>query len=447
MPTSQRLRASTTSRLVSVVLAAALQACAAPPPPLEPASGVAAPIRLGPDGSPPIYFEKIVLRIPAGEPVVSLYESRSNKHLSDDVWDGQLKETQDYNIAVTDRLASYGYDAVDPTNALFRDGTVTTRYRLGAVLTDLRVRSFVTRRNDFNREGNPNPMRGLPPQGRSIEKRYLGVRQEVSLALTFKLYDAASKKIIYERRFRGYGEDQGVTNAVAIDDAILSAVDLLLSDAEFVKAVTATTAEQAHPYPTTSLTACRSSPSGKMPAQASDVLNAVVTVRTGRTVGSGVIVSEDGYVFTAAHVAPEDSKPVVQLPSGMLLEATVERADWNADVALLKIPGRAHACVRAAEAQFPPVGSEVYAMGSPGGDRLPQSVSRGIVSAYRNEGDHVLIQTDASINPGNSGGPLIDANGRLLGLVTSKTFDAGMEGVAFGLPLAEARERLAIEWR
>jgi S1-C subfamily serine protease len=434
------------ARLTPALLVIAGQACMPPPPPLEPASGVAAPIRLGPAGSPPIYFEKIVLRIPAGARVVSIYESRSNKHISDDVWDGQLKETQDYNIAITDRLARFGYEAVDPAHALFRDGTVTTRYRLGAVLTDLQIRTFVDRRHDFNREGNPNPARGTPINSRSLETRYLGARQEVSLALTFELYDAASKNIIYEQRFRGYGEDEGIDNVVAIDDAILSAVDLLLSDANFVRAVTATPVTDAHSFSPENLGTCRSAPTGRMPSQSSDVLNAVVTVRTGRTVGSGVIISEDGYVLTAAHVAPEGSKPVVELASGVLLEATVDRADWTGDVALLKIPGRAHACLRAAEIERPPVGSDIYAIGSPGGERLSQSISRGIVSAYRNDGGHELIQTDASINPGNSGGPLIDENGQLLGVVTSKSVAGGMEGVAFGLPLSEARERLAIEW-
>ena len=68
------------------------------------------------------------------------------------------------------------------------------------------------------------------------------------------------------------------------------------------------------------------------------------------------------------------------------------------------------------------------------------------MSAHRDDRGRLLIQTDASINHGNSGGPLVDSSGRVLGIVTSKTFDLGMEGVAFGLPVGEARELLAIEW-
>ena len=67
--------------------------------------------------------------------------------------------------------------------------------------------------------------------------------------------------------------------------------------------------------------------------------------------------------------------------------------------------------------------------------------------AHREIRGRRLIQTDASINPGNSGRPLVDESGRVLGIVTSKTFDHNMEGVAFGLPIRDARDRLSIEWR
>ncbi|MDH5306441.1 MAG: S1C family serine protease [Myxococcales bacterium] len=421
-------------------------ACAGTPPPLEKPIGAPSPIHLQQRGSPPIYFEQIMFRIAAGEKIATVYEQRSQRQLAEETWDGRLKGTDEYNIAIADRLAMFGYDAVDPADALFQDGAITTRFRLAAVLTDIHIRSFVLRRTPFSREGNPDPARGIPAGKGALQPRYLGIRQEVSLELEFKLYDAAVKRVIYERSFRGYGMDQGPTGAIAIDDAVRNAVDFLLSDPDFVWTVTESPTTRIDTPPAIGISACRVNATVDVPRDLESVLEAVVIVRSGRSVGSGVIVSDDGYVLTAAHVAPEGSQPVVQLASGSAFEATVERADWSGDVALLKIPGRGHRCLRPSEASLPSIGSEIYAIGSPGGERFPRSVTRGIVSAHRDDRGRLLIQTDASINHGNSGGPLVDSSGRVLGIVTSKTFDLGMEGVAFGLPVGEARELLAIEW-
>ncbi len=422
-----------------------LSGCATPLPPLEQPGDAPAPIYLDQAGSPPIFFEKIVLRIPAGAPIATLYEMRSGKQIGQETWDGRLTETQEYNIAVTDRLATFGYDAVDPTEALFRDGVITTRFRLVAVLTDLQIRSFIRRRYplDSLQSLHYRRDRSTPLSGRNFEIRYLGVKQEASLELEFKLYDAAVKRVIYERGFRGYAVEEGSTGAVAVDDAMRNAVDHLLSDADFVWTVTESPEDAGRAFPPLSVASCRRASRGGL----AGTLDAVVVVRAGRSVGSGAIVSEDGYVLTAAHVAPEDARPVVQLASGVVLEAQVERSDWKGDVALLKIPGRNHACLGVAESPLPSVGSEIYAIGAPGGERLSQSVTRGIVSGHREIRGRRLIQTDASINPGNSGGPLVDESGRVLGIVTSKSFDNDMEGVAFGLPIGDARERLSIEWR
>jgi S1-C subfamily serine protease len=426
-----------------------LGGCETPPPALPRPAGEPSPIPLGEDGSPPIFFEKIKIRVRAGEPIIQVYEARSKRRIGEEVWDGQLKETQDYNIAITDRLAEYGYDSVDPTDDLFMDGSVMTRHRMRAILTDVQIYNFVKRRNPFYREGNIDRARGLPNSDSAFQRRYMGVRQEVSLELEFKLYDVTQRKVIYARSFRGYGAEEGTTEAVAIDDAVMNALDMLLSDPDFVEAVRTApgpSGSEEDALPTASLPRCPVEEDLVMPGDLAGVLNAVVTVRNGAIAGSGVIVTEGGYVMTAAHVAPEGSTPTVQLSTGVVLEAVVDRIDWKTDLALLKIPGRSHPCLLAAAATLPPVGSEIYAIGSPGGERLSQSVTRGIVSAHRDVRGTVLIQTDASINRGNSGGPLIGRDGNVLGIVTTKTIGLGMEGIAFGVPVSEAQQRLAIEW-
>jgi len=158
-----------------------------------------------------------------------------------------------------------------------------------------------------------------------------------------------------------------------------------------------------------------------------------------RGVGSGFILSADGYVMTNAHVVDGADEVIVTLTDKRELKAKPIGADKRSDVALLKIEATGLPFVRIGDVGRLKVGEWVLAIGSPFG--LDNSVTAGIVSAKsRDTGDLVpLIQTDVAINPGNSGGPLLNMRGEVVG-INSQIYSrsGGYMGISFSIPIDEA---------
>jgi serine protease Do len=158
-----------------------------------------------------------------------------------------------------------------------------------------------------------------------------------------------------------------------------------------------------------------------------------------RGVGSGFILSADGYVMTNAHVVDGADEVFVTLTDSRELKARIIGADKRSDVALVKIDATGLPTVRIGDVSRLRVGEWVVAIGSPFG--LENTVTAGIVSAKaRDTGDLVkLIQTDVAINPGNSGGPLINMRGEVVG-INSQIYSrsGGFMGISFAIPIDEA---------
>src|SRR5438876_556731 len=157
-----------------------------------------------------------------------------------------------------------------------------------------------------------------------------------------------------------------------------------------------------------------------------------------RGVGSGFIVSPDGYILTNAHVVDGAKEVDVKLTDRREFTAKVVGTDRNSDIALLKIEAKDLPVVRIGHSQDVKVGQWVVAMGSPFG--FENSVTAGIVSAKSRslpgEGYVPFIQTDVAVNPGNSGGPLFDLNGNVIGInsqIYSQT--GGYMGLSFAIPI------------
>jgi serine protease Do len=183
----------------------------------------------------------------------------------------------------------------------------------------------------------------------------------------------------------------------------------------------------------------------------------VIRNRPEQSIGSGLIISADGYIITNAHVialAEEEKSVSITLNSGSKYKAQIVSADDDADLALLKIEDKT--------VQFPYfdlsyvspdlLGETVVALGSPAG--YQKSVSHGILSAkdrtFTVEGHTYtnLLQTDAAINPGNSGGPLVDINGSLVGINSAKLAGEAIENIGFAIPnevvVPWARDAMAV---
>lgn len=158
--------------------------------------------------------------------------------------------------------------------------------------------------------------------------------------------------------------------------------------------------------------------------------------------GSGVILSENGYILTNQHVAGNKyGNCYVTLEDGTTHNGTVVWADINLDLAIVKISGIKLNYINLGDSDNISLAEDVYAIGNPIGIEFQRTVTKGIISginrtiklADTENYMEDLIQTDATINEGNSGGPLINKNGELIGINTVKISDA--EGIGFAVPI------------
>lgn len=162
------------------------------------------------------------------------------------------------------------------------------------------------------------------------------------------------------------------------------------------------------------------------------------------SLGSGVVIRQDGYVITNNHVVRDAQSIVVALGEDTELPATIRGSDPASDLAVLKIEATGLRPIKWGDSDALKVGEWVIAIGSPNG--LRYSVTAGIVSAKSRRDVGIatyedFIQTDATINPGNSGGALINLRGELIGIPTAiMSKSGGYEGVGFAIPSNTAAE-------
>ena len=165
--------------------------------------------------------------------------------------------------------------------------------------------------------------------------------------------------------------------------------------------------------------------------------------------GSGVIITQDGYILTNNHVIVDDNNEIadtitVRLTSGKEYVAKVIGTDSDSDIAVIKIDAGEELlpCAVTGNSDKLAVGEEVIAVGNPLGE-LGGTVTNGIISALDREVNvdgtlMNLLQTNAAINPGNSGGGLFNMAGELIGIVNAKSSGTGIEGLGFAIPINDA---------
>ncbi len=172
-----------------------------------------------------------------------------------------------------------------------------------------------------------------------------------------------------------------------------------------------------------------------------------------RGVGSGVILTADGYILTNKHVVEGSSSLAVALHDGTEFPATIVEQLADNDLALIKIDTTGLTAATIGDSTTLKPGQTAIAIGSPLGT-YTETVTKGIISALgrditvideetgRPTQLHDLIQTDAAINPGNSGGPVLDATGAVVGISTATADSA--EGLGFAIPISAASELIAL---
>jgi serine protease Do len=162
--------------------------------------------------------------------------------------------------------------------------------------------------------------------------------------------------------------------------------------------------------------------------------------RLQKSLGSGVILSKDGYIVTNAHVVDDSDEIIVSIDDDKEYTATLIGTDKDSDLAVIKIDAKNLNPIKIGNSKNLLIGDLVFAIGNPFG--VGQTVTQGIVSALNKNKVGInryenFIQTDASINPGNSGGALIDSRGTLIGINSAiLTRSGGNNGIGFAIPVS-----------
>jgi S1-C subfamily serine protease len=228
---------------------------------------------------------------------------------------------------------------------------------------------------------------------------------------------------------------------------------------------TPATASTAIPATNTSTGSTITSTPSDVSSVAAAALPSVVTITTDSTVstrnggsanatgvGSGIILTSDGYILTNNHVVENSTSLTVQLADGRTVSATVVKTDPQHDLAVIKANATGLTPATLGDSSTIQVGETVIAIGSPLGT-FTGSVTEGIISATNRTitvGDSTsrtgttlsgLLQTDAAINPGNSGGPLIDTAGKVIGVSTAGSTQGN--GINFAIPIDTAKTLIA----
>lgn len=317
-------------------------------------------------------------------------------------------------VQFIETLRSLGYNARGAESLVFdRDDSAKARFVLGGTALELQCRP-------------------LSPMARRC---WLGV--------TWELLDRQSDRVTYRAHARHMAE--GTQPKELADQLIWGTYYSLLSRPKFLTALSSTSAPPTRVVHASAKYLRCSRPESPMPGSAEALMSATVLVEAGQKVGSGTLISPDGFVLTAAHVVENEARIRFQPRGGAKIPATVIRSDPHADVALLKATtGSDYPCVTVRR-ETVAAGEDLFAIGSPYGHELAFTLTRGVVSGARSIDGVSLVQTDASINRGNSGGPLLDSSGRLVGVVSWKIVESGVEGIAFGVSVQSALDGLGIE--
>jgi S1-C subfamily serine protease len=337
---------------------------------------------------------------------------------------GLIVGSDEFKIIACERMKIREYTVLGGENLLFgKDDSAKAEFQLGATLQTLQYNTYAPLAGNFSESG---------------------------ITVEWQVNDALRNEVIFKKTTGGSARTSGIT-VQCVKDAFLLALDNLLSDPEFIHLVKLR--KQTSPSTTgdarevIEIAMSGSEKCLSLPRDMEEALKSVILIRSGGTIGSGVVFSDDGYALTAAHVVSPLREVSVQMRSGLELTATVIRVDREQDIALIKLPGRGHAFLPLVRSSAANVGSDLFAVGAPSGESLAFSVTKGVVSGFREVRGRRYIQTDTALSPGNSGGPLLSSEGKVVAIVSWKIVAPGFEGLSFGVPVSAILETLNVKLR
>lgn len=376
---------------------------------------------LGKKGTYSISITDIVVDIPNGSYIGNNYKGFFPVKMEEYYWDfgGLLKNNKDV-IRFTDKfLNDLGYTVYSiPLNHDDKDNRDEARFQIKAKINEL----------------------GIDSHNYIIKTKW-----KTKVNVSWTVLDTESNKIIYELESTGINmnklPDNPRTIPICIGRALKDSFKFALADENFKTAILN---ESFQSEEIVQIITKNEDREISLPYDTEEVLDSVVVISNGNSHGSGVFISSDGYILTAAHVVEGTTVVDVTLYNNRTRKAKVVKYLEKKDIALIKISGEGYSPLSFRK-EKEKIGRDVYAIGAPHSKDLSYSVTKGILSSYRTYENGNFIQTDARINPGNSGGPLLTQDGQIIGIVSWKIMKEGYEGLAFAVDTRDILGDIGIE--
>ena len=421
-----------------LLLVALLALRCATAPPLESAPVRAAeqrnPLPAEAESSSPVEFRKLLLKLPRDHVVGSVQIGRACTGSGPLTWKSSRESSvgDDLGDLLLEELSSAGYTVVGERDALFEDPHGRkAEYVVAGVIRDVRANVCYA-----------NARKSL-------------ATAEASLSVDWQIYSHRTKAVELKATTAGSSrvprapEEPG---AEAITRAFVSAARNLLADARFHDLLSGAGRDRSGKSETEPISVAYEKPPvrrvGSVESVLSDSRMGVVTVFAGDAMGSGFLISTDGYLLTDQHVVGQARFVRVRFVTGREVNGEVVRADSRRDVALIKLESDIYQCLPLGESSRVRPGAEVFAIGTPLAENLGQTVTKGVLSGYGEEDGLRILRSDVAVHRGNSGGPLLDRSGVVVGMSVSG-FLLMPEGVGVGLnnfiPIEEALKTLVIQ--
>jgi serine protease Do len=382
----------------------------------------------------PVEFRKFLLKLPEDGVIGSVQFGGGCTGRAPLRWktgrDGSA--ARDFGALLLDELSAAGYPIAGDRDELFDDPhDRRAEYAIAGVIHDVRA----------------NVCYAKPGRGRATA--------EASLSIDWQIYSHRTRSVEMRTTTDGsirLARPREEPGADALAGAFVSAARNLMAEARFHDLVVGAAAE-AQGTPKAPISIAYDTPSASPRRDAESVVAdsrmAVVTVFAGDAMGSGFLISRDGYLLTDEHVVGTTRYVRVKFVTGREVNGDVVRADRRRDVALVKLENDVYPYLPLGQSSRVRPGADVFAIGTPIEERFGQTVTKGVLSGFGEDDGLRILRSDVSIQRGNSGGPLLDRTGAVVGLsVNAYTLP---EGVGIGLngfiPIEEALEALTIERR
>jgi len=280
---------------------------------------------------------------------------------------------------------------------------------------------------------------------------------EAYLKLYWQVFAPEQKKVVFETTTEGRFQTgttpvQGLPSTITAN-AFGSAVKNMLADPGFQKAVS-TPADPnllaaKGPAKAASASTEKMDVDGakasdeSLPQKITQLRSGVATVVADSRTGSGFFIGKSGLLLTNQHVVGKTQFVKVRLATGRELIGEVLRSDTSRDVALIRTEpaGVPPIPVRTTD---PAIGEDVFALGSPLGDKFNTTLTKGILGGIREFNQQNYLQSDVAVSPGSSGGPLLDKSGQVIGITVSGLVGRGVSGMSFFVPVVDALDKLGL---